>query len=65
MTTTSTGGISWAVMRGGKLATLHRELGAAERAARRDGLVLSVEARCPTMRPGDEARDFAGQILPR
>lgn len=64
-TTTKTSGIEWVVVRDGRLASLHRERAAATRAAKRDGLVLSVERECPEMVVGDAARDFGGQVLPR
>jgi len=57
----------WVVLRDGRIASAHRSLRAARRAAKKDGIVLSVEpaARRLGLRVGDEARDSLGQVLPR
>lgn len=57
----------WAVIRDGRLASLHYTHSAASRAAKGDGLVVAYEAdaRRLGLRVGDPARAWAGQALPR
>ena len=63
-TTTKTTGISWAVMRDGRLASLHRLHDRAVMAAKDSGLVLSVETDTPEMAVGDWVESYHGEIRP-
>lgn len=66
--TTASPRIHAAILRDGRIASLHTSLRTARLSAGSDDLVLSVEpnafGRRPVLSIGDRAQDFAGQVTP-